>query len=52
MDKISYVFVIGSLMYAQVCTLLDITFAINVLGKYLSNLDKEYWRATKKVMWY
>jgi len=34
MNNISYASVVGSLMYAQVCTWLDIVFAIGMLGKY------------------
>ena len=29
-----YFSVVGSLMYAQVCTYLDITFFVSVLGRY------------------
>ena len=34
MNNISYALVVGSLMYPKVCTRLDITFAIRVLGRY------------------
>ena len=37
METIPYASVIGSLMYAQVCTRPDIAFIVNVLGRYLSN---------------
>ena len=37
MQKISYASAVGSLMYAQVCTRLDITYIVGVLGRYLSN---------------
>jgi len=37
MEKIPYAFVVGSLMYAQVCIHPDIAFVVNVLGRYLSN---------------
>lgn len=39
-------------MYTQACTHPDIAFAITVLRRYLSNLDKDHWRATKKVIRY
>ena len=38
-------------MYAQVCTRLDIAYAVGVLGRYQSNPGME-WRAAKKVMRY
>jgi hypothetical protein len=37
MHQISYASLIGSLMYAQVCTRPDITYIIGMLGRYLSN---------------
>ena len=39
-------------MYAQVCTRLDIAFAIGMLGRYQSNPGMDHWRAAKKVMRY
>ena len=36
MQTISYASVVGSLMYTHICTCLDITFTIGVLGRYLS----------------
>jgi len=38
MEKVPYASVVGSLMYAQVCTHYDIIFVVNVLGRYLSDL--------------
>ena len=39
-------------MYAQVCTHPDIAFAVNALGRYLSNPGLNHWKAVKKVMRY
>ena len=39
-------------MYAQVCTISDITFAVRLLGQYQSNLGMDYCKATKKVLKY
>ena len=49
---IPYASIVGSLMYAQVCTRPDITYAIGVLGRYQSNPKVDHWKATKKVMHY
>ena len=38
MAKVPYAFVIGSLMYAMVCTKLDVAHAIGVVSRYMSNL--------------
>ena len=37
MKNIPYTLVIGSLMYAQVCTRSDIAFTVGMLGRYQSN---------------
>ncbi|WKA07370.1 hypothetical protein VitviT2T_025208 [Vitis vinifera] len=52
MKTIPYASVIGSLMYAQVCTRPDIAFIVNVLGRYLSNPGRDHWVDAKKVMRY
>ena len=52
MEKVPYASAVGSLMYAQVCIRPDIAFAVNALGRYLSNPGLNHWKAVKKVMRY
>ncbi|WKA01364.1 hypothetical protein VitviT2T_019647 [Vitis vinifera] len=52
MTTIPYSSMVGSLMYAQVCTRPDIAFVVGILGKYLSNPGSQHWKATKKVLRY
>ena len=52
MQKIPYASAIGSLMYAQVCTRLDIAYIVGMLGRYLSNPGIDHWKAAKRVMRY
>ena len=52
MKTVPYSSVVGSLMYAQVCTRPDIAFAVGVLGRYLSNPGLMHWQAAKKVLRY
>ena len=52
MKKVPYASVVGSLMYAQVCTHLDIVFVVNALGRYLSDLGLDHWKIVKKVFRY
>jgi hypothetical protein len=52
MEGIPYASVVGSLMYAQTCTRLDISFAVGMLGRYQSNPGIDHWKAAKKVMRY
>ena len=37
MKDIPYASIVGSLMYAQTCTRPDISFAVEMLGRYQSN---------------
>jgi hypothetical protein len=48
MQMIPYASVVGSLMYAQVCTRPDIAYITGMLGRYLSNPGMDHWRAAKK----
>ena len=50
MKNIPYAFAVGSLMYAQVCIRLDISYAVGMLGSYQSNRGLEHWKTAKKVM--
>ena len=52
MKNISYASTVSSLMYAQVCTRLDIGFIVRLLGQYQSNLGLEHWKVAKNVMRY
>ncbi|RVW72313.1 Retrovirus-related Pol polyprotein from transposon TNT 1-94 [Vitis vinifera] len=52
MQKIPYASVVGSLMYAQVCTRPDIAYIVGMLVRYLSNPGMDHWRAAKRVMRY
>ena len=52
MQAIPYASVVGSLMYAQICTRPDISFAVGMLGRYQSNPGLDNWKAAKKVLRY
>ncbi|XP_033516008.1 secreted RxLR effector protein 161-like [Nicotiana tomentosiformis] len=52
MKDIPYASLIGSLMYALVCTRPDIAFAVRMLGRYQSNPGLDYWKADKRVLRY
>ncbi|KAL2340597.1 hypothetical protein Fmac_008537 [Flemingia macrophylla] len=44
--------VVWSLIYAQTCTRLDISFAVGMLGRYQSNLGLDQWKIAKKALRY
>nr|XP_043615838.1 secreted RxLR effector protein 161-like [Erigeron canadensis] len=52
MRMIPYASVVGSIMYAQVCTRPDIAYIVGMLGRYLSNPGLAHWKAAKKVLRY
>jgi len=52
MSKVPYASAVGSLMYAMVCTDPDITHAMGVVSKFLSNSGKEHWEDMKWILRY
>ena len=50
MKEISYASIVENLMYAQVCTHLDVAYVIGKLDRYLCNPGIDHWKAAKKVM--
>ena len=50
MSKVSCANAIGSLMYATVCTRLDISQSIRVVRIYMHNPDKEHWQTVKWIL--
>jgi hypothetical protein len=46
MSKVPYCSVVGSLMYAMVCSL-DLSYAMSIVSRYMSNPGKEHWRAVQ-----
>jgi len=52
MSHVPYASAVGSLMYAMVCTRLDIAHAVGVLSRVMSKPRKEHWTAVKQVFRY
>ena len=52
MKNVRYSSVVGSLMYAQVCTRPDIAFFVGVLDRFMSNPGFIHYQAVKKVFRY
>ena len=52
MKSVPHSSVVGSLMYAIVCTKPDLAFAISVLSRFMSNPGKAHWEAVKWIMRY
>lgn len=47
METIPYSSTMGSLMYAMMCTRLDIAHAVGVVSRFLANPGKEHWEVVK-----
>ena len=52
MSKVPYSSVVGSLMYAMVCTRPDIAHAMGVVSRYMNDPGKEHWMAVKWILRY
>jgi hypothetical protein len=52
MKQIPYVSVVESLMYAQVCTHLDIVFVIGMPSWYQTDPEMDHLKAGKKILYY
>lgn len=50
MCKVPYASIVGSLMYAMVCTRPTIGYAVGVVSRYMNNLGKEHWMAVKWIL--
>ena len=49
-SKVPYSSVVGSLMYAMVCTRPDIAHAVGVVSRFLKNPRKVHWEAVKWIL--
>ncbi|XP_075085139.1 secreted RxLR effector protein 161-like [Nicotiana tabacum] len=52
MSKVPYASVVGSLMYAMVCTRPDIAHAVGVVSRYMLDPRKEHWEGVKWILRY
>ncbi|KAM2509975.1 hypothetical protein PS1_034510 [Malus domestica] len=52
MKNIPYANLVGSLMYAMVCSRPDIAHAVGMVSRYMHNPGKEHWQAAKWILRY
>ena len=52
MSKIPYASAVGCLMYAMICTRPDLSHAVSVVSRYMSNPGKQHWEAVKWILQY
>ena len=51
-SEVSYASDVSNMMYVMVCTSSDIAQAVGVVSRYMSNSEKEHWRAVKWILRY
>ena len=52
MSRVPYASAVGSLMFAMVCTRLDIAHAVGVVSRYMANPGREHWNVVKRILRY
>jgi hypothetical protein len=52
MSKVPYSSAVGSLIYAMVCSRSDLSHAMSVVARYMSNPGKEHWKAVQWIFRY
>ena len=52
MEKVPYASVVGSLMYAMLCTRPDIFYVVGMVSRYQSNPGEAHWKVVKRILRY
>ncbi|XP_070002703.1 secreted RxLR effector protein 161-like [Nicotiana sylvestris] len=52
MSRVPYSSVVGSLMYAMMCTRPDICYVVGLVSRYQSNPGRDHWKAVKRIFRY
>ena len=52
MQSVPYASVVGVLMYAMLCTRLDICFEVGMVSRYQFNPSSEHWTTIKHILKY
>ena len=50
MSNVSYSNVVGSIIYATMCTRPDICYAIGMVSRYQANLGMMHWKEIKRIL--
>jgi hypothetical protein len=52
MSRVPYASVVGSLMYAMICTHPDICYTVRLVSQYQSNPGQKHWMTVKRILRY
>ena len=50
MSKVPYASAIGSIMYAMLCTRVDVAHALSVTSRFQQDLGESHWSAVKSIL--
>ena len=52
MSIILYTSTVGSIIYAMICTRLDVASSLGIVSRYQSDLDENHWKVVKTILKY
>ena len=52
MSRISYASIVGSIMYAMLCTRPDVAYSLGVVSRYQSDPGEAHWKVVKSILKY
>lgn len=52
MSPIPYANVVGSIIYLMICTMPDLSHAISVMSRYMTDPGKQHWKVLKRILRY
>ncbi|KAA0025120.1 Gag-Pol [Cucumis melo var. makuwa] len=52
MSRVPYALTVGSLMFAMICTRIDIAHAVEVVSRYMTSSGREHWDIVKRILRY
>ena len=52
MSRVPYASVVGSIMYAMICTRSDVTYSLGVVSRYQSDPRENHWKVVKIILKY
>ena len=52
MNRIPYASVVGSIMYAMICTRPDVAYSLGVVSRYQSDPGQAHWKVVKTILKY
>ena len=52
MSKIPYALAVGSIIYAMMCTKLNVVYSLGVVSRYQSDLGENHWKVVKIIFKY